>query len=145
MKNLRKKIIFQFFLPLFLLIVISVIYKILTDSALSKGEELIKCPFKYSFHMYCPGCGGSRSLSALLSFDVVRSFILFPALPLTVIILADLFLRALISFIKNDERYIKNFKINLLIIIPAVIILNFFVRNILLLYGIDLIGDFIKI
>ena len=142
MKNLRKKITFYLFIPHCLLIVISVIYKILTDSAIAEGREFIECSFKHKFHLYCPGCGGSRSLSALLSFDFVRSFKLFPALPISVIILSDLYIRALISFIKNDEIYLKNFKPIILTLIPFIIILNFFLRNILLFYGIDLIGDF---
>ena len=143
MKDLRKKIIIRLFIPLVILILVSIVYKLLTDSAIANGEELIRCQFKYRFHLYCPGCGGSRSLSALLSLDIIGSFILFPALPVSVIILSDLYVRAFISFIKNEEKYLKNFKANLLIIIPVLIILNFFLRNILLLNGIDLIGDFI--
>jgi len=144
MKNPRKKIFFYLFLPLILLITISFIYKYFTDLSISREEEFIKCPFKYNFHLYCPGCGGSRSLSALLSFDIIRSFILFPALPITVIILTVLYIKAAISFIKNDLKYLQSFNLNLFIIIPAVIILNFFIKNILLLFGIDPIGDLIK-
>ena len=141
---MRKKIIIFCFLPLLLTVIISVFYKVCTDIAISEGRELIYCSFKHKFNLYCPGCGGSRSLSALLSFDIVRSFILFPALPVSVIILADLYVRAFISIIKNDEKYLKNFKFKLLIIIPFIIIVNFFVRNILLFFGIDIIGDLIK-
>ena len=139
---MRRKIIIFCFLPLLLLISFSVLYKILVDNALLEGRDFITCSFKNKFHLYCPGCGGSRSLSALLSFKFLKSFILFPALPVAVLILADFYVRAIISFIKNNDKYVKEFKINLLIIIPVVIILNFFIRNVLLFYGIDLIGDF---
>ena len=142
MKNLRKKILLICFLPLALLSSFSVVYKILTDKALSLGEELIKCSFKHRFRLYCPGCGGSRSLSALLDFDFLRSFILFPALPITVLILLYFFVTYLLAFIKNDEKILRAFKPEILIVIPSVIILNFFIRNALLFFGIDLIGDF---
>ena len=144
MSPLRKNILIFCVIPLLLLISVSVIYSALVSQSILSGEELIPCKFKHTFHLYCPGCGGSRSLVALLSFDFVKSFILFPALPLTVIILSDFYVRAIISFVKNDEKFIREFKLNILIIIPIVIILNFFIRNALLLNGIDLIGDFIN-
>ena len=146
MTPLRKRIILCLLLPLFGLIAVSVIYAALTQGAISEGRELITCAFKSKFHLYCPGCGGSRSLVALLSLDIVSSFILFPALPITVLILADLYIRAAISFIKNDGRYLSGFRVNLLILIPAVIILTFFVRNaLLILFGIDPIGDILRL
>lgn len=141
---LRRKIALFLFLPLALLILVSLIYVLLVGEAILSGEDVIGCAFKHTFFLYCPGCGGSRSLIALLSFNFIESFIFFPALPISVLILCDLYVRAVISFVKNDEKYLKGFKSQLLIIIPAVIILNFFVRNILLLSGIDLLGDFIK-
>ncbi len=141
--NTRKKLVIFYIIPLILLIAVSVVYAILTHNAVSEGEELISCFFKESFHLYCPGCGGSRSLLALLRLDIVGSFILFPALSVSVIILICLYIRVFISFLKNDEKYIMGFHLNSLIIIPVIIILNFIIRNILLLFfGIDLIGDF---
>ena len=144
MLSLRKKIILFCFLPLILLIAVSIVYSAMVTASLTVGEELIFCKFKHTFLLYCPGCGGSRSLIALLSLDFVKSFILFPALPVTVLIMIDFYVRATVSFIKNDAKYLKGFRTWLLIIIPTLIILNFFVRNIFLLNGIDLIGDFIK-
>ncbi len=141
--NLRKKLFLIYVLPLIILILISFVYAYFTDEAVSRGEDIFNCFFKEKFHLYCPGCGGSRSLSALLRLDIIRSFILFPALPITVIILSFLYIRVFISIIKNDESALLGFKINSLIIIPIVIIFFFFLRNILLIFfKIDLIGDF---
>ena len=144
MKNLRKKLLFAYYLPLLLLIIISVIYAFITHLSVTGEEKIIFCIFKERFHLYCPGCGGSRSLLALLTFDPVRSFIYFPALPITVLILIDLYTRVTLSFVKNDEKYVRGFRLGLLIIIPIVLILNFFVRNALLISGIDLLGDFYR-
>ena len=144
MKNLRKKLLLTYYLPLLLLVIISVIYAVITHLSVTGEKEIIFCIFKEKFHLYCPGCGGSRSLLFLLTFDPVRSFIYFPALPVTVIILIDLYARVTLSFIKNDEKYIKGFRLNLLIAIPVALILNFFVRNALLISGVDLLGDFYR-
>ncbi len=140
--SLRKKLTLLYILPLLALISVSVLYAALTNSAVSKGEELFSCHFKETFNLYCPGCGGSRSLVALLKLDLIGSFVLFPALPVTVIILFCLYVRVFISLIKNDEGCLKAFKLNSLILIPVIIIINFLVRNILLIFfGIDIIGD----
>lgn len=139
--KLRKKLFLLYFLPLILLITVSVLYALFTELSLSLDEPLLSCYFKETFHLYCPGCGGSRSLVALLKLDLVRSFILFPPLPISVIILSFLYLRVFLSFIKNDEGYIKGFHQNSLIIIPIAIILHFILKNLLLLFGVDIIGD----
>lgn len=34
----------------------------------------IKCPVYEITHLYCPGCGATRMLKALLDFDVVQAF-----------------------------------------------------------------------
>ena len=140
--KLRKKLFLLYFIPLLALILVSLIYAFLTEESILNGEELISCHFKNRFGLYCPGCGGSRALIALLKFDILEAFVLFPALPITVLILLSLYIRVFISFIKNDEKYVKGFHINLIILIPLVIIFYFFLRNLLLAFDIDLIGDF---
>ena len=46
------------------------------------------------------------------------------------------------SVIKDDEKEFSGFNMNWLILIPVVIILNFIIRNILLLgFGFDYLGD----
>lgn len=125
-----------------LLLAISVVYALLVGGAEESGEKLFECAFQEVFPLYCPGCGGSRSLYYLMRLDIVKSFIYYPALPVAALILIDLYIRAIISFVKDDPLYIKKFRLNILLIIPIIILLNFAIRNILLHLGIDYIGDF---
>ena len=142
MTKLRKKILI-IFIPLNLFLLISgIIYGTYIGLCENMGAEAFPCFFRKNFHFYCPGCGGSRSLYYLLNFDLWRSFLYFPALPLTVFIILALDCFALISFIKNEAGVLKKFNPNLFITIPAVILLNFLIRNILLYFGIDYIGNF---
>lgn len=68
----------------------------------------------------------------------MSSFVAFPALPVTALILLDIDIRALMTVIKDDTRYIKGFRGIVFAAVPAVILINFFVRNFLLIkYGID--------
>ncbi|MEG1683919.1 MAG: DUF2752 domain-containing protein [Oscillospiraceae bacterium] len=42
------------------------------------------CLFYTRWHVYCPGCGGTRALLALLHGDWLRALYYHPAVPLTV-------------------------------------------------------------
>ena len=99
------------------------------------------CSFQRVFHFYCPGCGGSRSLRALVRLDLVSSFICFPPLPLSLPILGYAEYLLARGIIDSDARRILKFKPWILIIPAAMIILNFLARNVLLLNGIDVLGD----
>ena len=53
------------------------------------------CPIKKIFHVYCPGCGGSRALAALLHLQVRQSLYYNPSILLLVFcaaLFADAFL-----------------------------------------------------
>ena len=141
-KTLRGKILLTFLITHVILLSVSIIYGIITSAAMDEGREAVECYFKHTFLMYCPGCGGSRSLVYLLRFDIIRSFMYFPALPISALLILDVDIRAVISFVKNSFEPLKNFKVNSILIIPAVIIFTFILRNVLLLaFGIDLLGD----
>ncbi len=140
----KKYILLVFFLPSLLLLLVSAVYAYLIGGAEEEGEKLFECAFQSIFPFYCPGCGGSRSLYYLMRLEVVKSFIYYPALPVSALILIDVDIRALVSFIKDDLSALKKFKLNILLLIPILIMLNFLIRNALLFFGIDYIGDIIK-
>ena len=100
-----------------------------------------KCTFLDKFKLYCPGCGGTRSLYALLQLNIIKSFVYNPAVPLGVATYIYYNVRAIIAIKRNDENYFIKQKYMIIPIVAIVIILYFVVRNILLFNGIDLIGD----
>ena len=116
-------------------LVLAFIYNILFEEGL-----IGKCVFLDTFGLYCPGCGGSRSLNFLLKFDLINSFIYYPPIIITVLILLYANLRLLLAIIKKTETVTK-IDYRLFLIIPVAIILNFVIRNILLFFGIDLLGN----
>ena len=98
------------------------------------------CVFLSVFGFYCPGCGGSRSLNALLNFNPLRSFIYYPPIIITSLILLYTDIMLVISTVKNEKRIIGlSYKIFLLI--PVSIIIQFALKNVLLLFKIDLLGN----
>lgn len=110
---------------------------------LTKGSEReIVCVIKSAYGFYCPGCGGSRSLTEFMKLNFIKSFMLYPAIPISALLVLGYDARLLISVIKRDSKYTDNYRFYEFILIPIAIILTFALRNILLFgFGIDIVGD----
>jgi hypothetical protein len=102
--------------------------------------KAFECVFLKYVGIYCPGCGGSRSLNALLSFKFVRSFLLYPPILITslMLLIYDIFL--FFSIIRNDYSPMKRFGLKFVLIIPISIGITFILRTVLLFMGFDLIS-----
>ena len=132
----KSNIIFFVTLNLSVLLV-SLLYNLVFEE---KMLEVFRsgCVFLNMFGYYCPGCGGSRSLNALLNLNLLKSFIYYPAIPYTAFLILDLDIRLLLSVIKNENK-VKSFRYYAFLGVPIIIMLNFFIRNILLYFGINYI------
>ncbi len=103
-----------------------------------------KCIFQKFVGLYCPGCGGTRAVGFLLSFDFVNSFLSYPPLFVGIFLIFYMDILYTVSLKKNTLEILKNHKYYEFILIPVSMILLFAVRNILLLNGIDTLGDFLN-
>ena len=134
LKNRNTKI---FIILNFSILTVSLIYNFLFK------ERLIgDCVFLDIFGFYCPGCGGSRSLNFLLSFNLLKSFIYYPPIPISAFIIFYVDIKLIYSALKMRKE--ANINPSVFLIIPAVIVINFVVRNVLLFCGIDLLGNVIN-
>ena len=97
-----------------------------------------KCQFYNTFGLYCPGCGGSRSLNALLNFKLLKSFIFYPPIIVTSLLILFEEIKLLYSFFSKKE-YRLNLKF--ILIIPVSILISFVIRYVLLSFGIDPLGN----
>lgn len=104
------------------------------------------CAMKLLFHLYCPGCGGTRAIDAFLHGQLITSFLYNPV----ILYLACYFLSYYIPATLRIAGIWKQ-KLNgmvyvyILIGLLAVIIIHFIVRNLLLVFGgIDYIGECIQ-
>jgi hypothetical protein len=125
-------------IPFFLFVLL---YALAYAYAKETGSDLFRCRISESLHIYCPGCGGTRSLSHLIRFDFYSAIICYPPIAVIFFFYFDLNLRAVLSIIRDEATVFKSFNMNYLILIPVFILLNFFVRNILLFLGVDMLGD----
>ena len=137
----RYRIEFVIFTVIYLCIVPFVLYMKSMGDYLSLGSG---CYVRDHFHLYCPGCGGTRAAIALLKGQLIKSFIYNPY-PLFICVLVVRIWCTLLydSFIAGKYRRLitplSHTEIWVLIFLSLIL---FIVRNALLLYlHVDIIGD----
>lgn len=101
------------------------------------GLDLFECTFHRELGIYCPGCGGTRSLVFLLRLDFANCFLSYPPLLPTLFLIVTCDLLVVFSLVFNKPRLSKLFKKEYFLIVPALIVINFLVENCLLFLGIS--------
>ena len=101
-----------------------------------------ECGFRLRHGLYCPGCGGTRALIALLEGDLLQSL---RYNPITFLFLLDVFLMMLFSVIKkvtNGRHSFIWFRLIYNIVFLLFIVGYFIWRNYMwVVLGVDLLGD----
>lgn len=86
------------------------------------------------FHVYCPGCGGTRAVFALLRGDVLQSLYYHPVVVYTVVMYAWYLISNTVQWLSKEKiRIGTNFKTWYGVVAIVIIVVNWVVRNVLLL------------
>ncbi len=118
------------------ILVFALLYNyIFTTPAMS----LFECKFHSLFGFYCMGCGGSRAVFSLLDFKFVRSFLSHPSVLITSILILYTDIILFLYFMSGGKKYLKLVNYKIYLIIPTSILLQFIIKNIMLIFGFDLI------
>ena len=132
MINRKKRLI------LFLIINFSLIFAALSLVRIARCvsgtpiAKLTECPSRIFLGLYCPFCGGTRAMSELLRFNIISSLIYNPAILPSVISFGIYDIIALRAILK-DREYVLHIHKWVWICIVALLILNWLVRNLLLI------------
>lgn len=104
-----------------------------------------RCYFHDITHLYCPGCGGTRAVYALLTFHPIQSFLSNPIVVYAAGLLLYYYIGAILTIVKKNGRRYCSLQ-PWMAVVAAVIVLAFFVvRNGLLIFcKIDYLGDLLK-
>lgn len=136
--NLRARRDFPFLLYCALLVLFS-LFGFGYLALASRAPALFACAFARIAHLYCPGCGGSRAVYALLRLDLPASL---AANPIVLLGGLTILYYGIALFLSSRGRArVRTFP---LLVLAALIVLHFILRNILLVaFGIDPLGDLI--
>lgn len=120
-----------------------IIFFILKSEVEAFGKSIAVCMMHDFLHLYCPACGGTRAVRAILSFDFLTALKCNPAVLLTFIYFIYYDICAFVNIIRKKEKVIRRIHpfapISLLVVFIGFGIL----RNVLMVYfNIDFIGDF---
>lgn len=103
-----------------------------------------RCYFSTHFKMYCPGCGGTRAVSALVRGDILDSILSNPIPVYALVLLLRMWAALLYNTAIGKGKEIRVLYDWEAWGILAVVLGHFILRNVLLvLFQIDYLGDFI--
>lgn len=139
--NSRKKKLIYFFLINISLFLAAIVFVL--AARIEKGEFatlVTECPSRAFLGIYCPSCGASRALSALIRGKIVNSLIYNPALLPSLIAFIVYDVKAFVDIIKNKDRIVYIHK-PVWISLSAILLINWIVRNsLLIIWNIDYIS-----
>lgn len=102
----------------------------------------MRCLSVTLFGLYCPVCGGTRSLLALFQGEVWTSFVYFPPLFVILPVAIWLQLRASLAYLgKGDGETVARSVKRWGWILLGVLLVHFAIRTLLLALGYDPLGD----
>ena len=121
-------------------IVAAFVYRGFLD-ALPGGGRLSGCPMHDLWHIYCPGCGGTRAMVALVRGQLLYSLACNPLSAYLAVGFVAFGVRSAVAIFRDEPRvlHLKAWYFWTLLVITVVF---FIVRNLLLVhFGIDYLGD----
>jgi hypothetical protein len=140
----RRKVLFIFILINTALLLSTFVFCVVFNpKSIIESGKTYTCVFQKLFNIYCPGCGGTRSVGYLLSLDFKNAFLFYPPIFVGILLILYFDILLLISFKKNTLSLLGKFKYFEFLLIPISIILTFALRNVFLYFGIDFLGDII--
>ena len=104
--------------------------------------EYSGCIFRKLTGLYCPGCGGQRAFRALFVFgDPIRSFLIHPIVIYTLAVVAVYFISFVVFAVSRGKVAMLRFRPALVWIALAIVLVNWVVKNIFLLCGVDILKE----
>lgn len=91
------------------------------------------CVFRAVTGLYCPGCGGTRSVLALIRGRVLDSLIFYPAIPYAIVIFAAFMVTQTVQRLTRGRVRGMRFHYAYLYVAVGLIALNWIVKNALIL------------
>ncbi len=104
------------------------------------------CVLSAFFHIYCPGCGGTRAIDYLLHGQIIHSFASHPVILYLTLLFLSYFIPATYTYIlKRNGRKYYSFHPWTLYVLLGIVIGFFILRNlVLIVFHYDFLGDCLR-
>ncbi|MBQ7314807.1 MAG: DUF2752 domain-containing protein [Clostridia bacterium] len=123
-------------------LLIATLYVIAYRYATAHGYGWFDCIVRDTIGIYCPSCGGSRSVNALLSLDLLGAWRYYPPIPITVLLLCEVDVRLCFDLLTRGERGMSTYRPWRWLIVLIAILVTFLVRLLAVtVWGVDPLGD----
>lgn len=104
-------------------------------------QPMYACVLHTLTGLYCPGCGGTRAILFLLHGDLLRSFLYHPLVPYAAAVYGWFMISQSIQRLsRNRLRIGMHYRDIYLWIALILLIANFVIKNLLLIWHIDLLS-----
>ena len=131
--NTRNQLKFAF--QIFIMFVIAIVWILLVAFHIRPTEVYTGHCYFYNVHgVFCPGCGGTRAFENMLYGHFITSFIYHPTVIITVFFLLFSNISYLLYFITRGKILYYELKIQHFIALDLIFLINFFIKNLLVLY-----------
>ncbi len=136
-----EKILYIIWSSVFLAAIVFFVFYHIFDMQLYTGDR--PCGIKYFFHLYCPGCGGTRAVDCFLHGQLIRSFLYHPVIVYIAVFFFSYYIPATLRMFGIIRKKINDMiYVWILVGLLVLIILNVVLRNVLMINcGLDYIGD----
>ena len=142
-QNIRKKLLFRFFLVHFALFLFGLTFLLLSKTLTSLLPNQ-GCVMVRLLSLYCPGCGGTRAMRHLAALRLKEAFLSYPPLFLALGIWVWFDLKYLSALWKNNPSALPRLTKTHVTAVVGAILLFFLLRNVGLYLGYDYLGDILS-
>lgn len=95
---------------------------------------LLPCFFHYVTGLYCPGCGGTRAVTALLHLHLLQSFRCHPLVPYSAAIAGVFWIRKTLELLTQGRIPGMRMRAGYLYLGGALIFVQWILKNVLLIF-----------
>lgn len=100
----------------------------------------LPCMFRMLTGLYCPGCGGTRAVKALLTGHPIQSFLYHPVVLYVAAVAVWLVVCHLVYLVTGNTKFQKRLEDRYVYIGIGIVAINFILKNLLLaVWGVDVL------
>lgn len=141
-RYLNYKVSFRYFLLINLIVILLAAMSFVLMQIPVRQLPFGDCAMKSLFHLYCPGCGGTRAVKCLFRGDILGCICFYPPIAYSVVLGIYYYIKYFAGLILGGRYKMQKLDLNVFLWLVAILLAFFIIRNILLVTcGIEYTND----